>query len=268
MMQIGRAYGLALLVKASQFESMSKLQAFRVQEHVPELVPGQVKRDWMDETPDRFAYRCLPLNMANVTGWELKLQHGFDATWNGGMEAKDITITPHKKGTDLTHTVVSHFASGVITFHTGYLFRTEPGWATWAMAPPNAVKAHIQALSGLTETDWLPFPFTMNWRFTHPGTVRFEKGEPFCFITLVEPKALQEVTPEIENIHSDPELFAEYMAWRDSRMQFNALLKANNPETLRESWQKHYMQGRKPSGEKMAAPDRSSMRLKKPVTKS
>ena len=38
----------------------------------------------------------------------------------------------------------------------------------------------MQPLVGLIETDWLPFPFTMNWVFTRPGRVRLEKGEPFC----------------------------------------------------------------------------------------
>jgi hypothetical protein len=27
-------------------------------------------RPWMDETSDAFAYRCLPLNIANAHGWE------------------------------------------------------------------------------------------------------------------------------------------------------------------------------------------------------
>ena len=35
--------------------------------------------------------------------------------------------------------------------------------------------AHLQPLAGVVETDWLPFPFTMNWLFTQPGRVRFEK---------------------------------------------------------------------------------------------
>jgi len=247
---------------------MPTLKAYRVQEPVPELVPGSVKRDWMEATPDRFAYRCLPLNMANVTGWDLKLTHGFDATWNGGPLATDITITPHEAGVSLQHTVLSHFASGIITFHTGYLFRTPEGWATWAMAPPNTVKAGITALDGLIETDWLPFPFTMNWRFTMPGTVRFEKGESFCFITLIEPHKLSDTTIEIENIHSNQELLKEYIAWREARVEFNANLANNDPETLRVSWQKHYMKGRTPTGEAKVAPDRAKMRMQKPVTKS
>ena len=67
----------------------------------------------------------------------------------------------------------------------------------WAMGPPNHIKDGIQPLAGLVETDWLPFPFTMNWLFTRPGTVRFEKGEPFCFITLAQDKPLEEFEPVI-----------------------------------------------------------------------
>ncbi len=30
---------------------------------------ANVKRDWMDETSSKFAYRCLPLAIANQIGW-------------------------------------------------------------------------------------------------------------------------------------------------------------------------------------------------------
>ena len=62
----------------------------------------------------------------------------------------------------LSRFVISHFGSGVLTFHAGYLFRTPPGWAVWARGAPNTVKDGIVPLDGLVETDWLPFTFTMN----------------------------------------------------------------------------------------------------------
>ena len=86
--------------------------------------------------------------------------------------------------------ITSHFGNGTITFSFPYLFRTPPGWSMLTMGSPNHVKDGIQALAGVVETDWLPFPFTMNWLFTRPGKVRFEKGEPFCFITLLQDKQL------------------------------------------------------------------------------
>ena len=36
---------------------------------------------------DRHPYRCLPLTMANTTGWEILCPVGFTAEWNGGMHA-------------------------------------------------------------------------------------------------------------------------------------------------------------------------------------
>ena len=71
--------------------------------------------------------------------------------------------------TELASKAIS--AYGVVTFHPGYLFRTPDGWSMHGhAAPPNHVKDGIQPLVGLVETDWLPFPFTMNWIFTRPGT--------------------------------------------------------------------------------------------------
>ncbi|MEM9225131.1 MAG: DUF6065 family protein [Pseudomonadota bacterium] len=225
-----------------------KLDAYKVQHIVPDMVPGTVKREWMDEVRHRHAYRCLPLNMANVSGWDLKLTHGFDATWTGGNAAEDITIVPHDPAAPIAHIAASHFSYGILTFHTGYLFRTPPGWAMWAMAAPNSVKDGIDPLAGLIETDWLPYPFTMNWKFTRPGTVRFERGETFCFLTLVQPEKLEDVEPVIRDIDDNAPLKAEYEEWRSARAAFNARIAAEEPDALREAWQKHYMKGRKPSG--------------------
>ncbi len=245
-----------------------RLDAYKVQHIVPDLVPGTVRRDWMDEFPDRHAYRCLPLNMANVTGWELRLSHGFDAIWNGGPKASDIQLVPHEADAPMSYIASSHFTHGILTFHTGYLFRTPNGWATWASALPNSVKDGIDALSGLIETDWLPYPFTMNWKFTRPGTVRFEKGEAFCFITLMRPGVLERVEPVVKEIDSNPDLKAEYEEWRDARASFNARIEAQDPEAIREAWQKHYMKGRKPSGKMTDADHTNRRRLSKPKSDS
>ena len=41
------------------------------------------RRDWMDATPNRYAYRCLPLTIVNQTGWLVKNPVGFTAIWDG-----------------------------------------------------------------------------------------------------------------------------------------------------------------------------------------
>jgi len=48
----------------------STLIAYRIHKYpsMP-IVPASSMRDWMDKTHERFAYRCLPLTIANQTGW-------------------------------------------------------------------------------------------------------------------------------------------------------------------------------------------------------
>ena len=44
----------------------------------------------MDATPNRYAYRCLPLTIVNQTGWWVKNPVGFTATWRGRTEPGTI----------------------------------------------------------------------------------------------------------------------------------------------------------------------------------
>jgi len=143
----------------------------------------------------------------------------------------------------------SHFGHGILTLDTGYLFRTSPGWALWVRGSPNAVKDGIVPVEGLVETDWLPFPFTMNWRFARPGTVCFEKGEPFCFITPVPHAILDSIEPVVRELSDDPELAAACKAWGNSRLEFNARLLRKEPEAIREGWQRSYVRGENPYGQ-------------------
>ena len=226
-----------------------ELICYRTEEDAPRLVPGRPDREWMDMTDQRYAYRCIPLSIANASGWEILLPAPFSATWTGGNLISDIQIRPLRDPARIKDRVVSHFGHGVVTFHTGYLFRTSPGWALWCRGAPNGVKHGIMPLDGLVETDWLPFPFTMNWRFTRPGTVRFEEGEPFCFITPVPHAVLDSVEPVVKSLGDDPELRSAYENWSASRTDFNASLARRDPDAVKQGWQRHYVKGAAPEGE-------------------
>jgi hypothetical protein len=74
----------------------------------------------------------------------------------------------------------------------------------------------------------------------------FEKDEPFCFITLVEYRALDDVTPEIVPLKENPELAAQFNAYQDARKNFIVALDEKDPAAVKQGWQKWYMRGRKP----------------------
>ncbi|MES1197082.1 MAG: DUF6065 family protein [Pseudomonadota bacterium] len=234
---------------------MKKLICYQVDPEPPEFAPGSPDRQWMDAFADRHPYRCLPLVVANTTGWELRSPVAFTAIWNGGPRKEDIRIDPDGDTTRdvLDRWAVSHFSGGVLTFHTGYLFRTEEGWDLWAGGPPNHLKDGIQPLAGVIETYWLPFPFTMNWRFTRPGMISFKKDEPFCFIMPIQHTAIDEVQPVIKQIADEPELFRQFNAWGESRTKFLHRLTDRESDAAKHGWQRDYFRGRTPEGH--LAPD-------------
>jgi len=243
-----------------------KLTCYQVDPNPAEMIPGRPDRQWMDEFGDRHPYRCLPLVVANTSGWEILSPVSFTATWNGGSLAKDIRIDHDQPSTrdEVDRWAVSHFSGGVLTFHTGYLFRTEPGWDLMVMGPPNSLKDGIQPLVGVVETFWLPFPFTMNWRFTRPGIVSFQKGEPMCFITPIPHEQIDAFEPVVKRIEEDPQLLKEYRAWGDSRSNFLKDLADRKDDVVKAGWQRDYFRGRTPEGH--IAPDShiNRRRLKAP----
>src|SRR5579863_8910000 len=93
------------------------------------LVTAPTTRNWMHETDGRFAYRCLPLIMANTSGWLIQNPFEFSLSWNGGSKKEDIKIKFANDRPD--NRIASHFGSGVLTFSLPYLFRTPKNINLW-----------------------------------------------------------------------------------------------------------------------------------------
>ncbi len=214
------------------------------------IEPAPSTRDWMDATHVRFAYRCLPLVIANQNGWIIPSPTSFTVRWNGGHLPTDTKVKG-PKGVSVNHYVASHFGYGVVTFIVPYLFRTPPGINLWVKGPSNYLKDGIQALEGVVETDWLESSFTMNWKCTRRNvTVKFEKGDPLCMIVPVPRGLLESLHPECRPLSENRELEDAYARWRESRKTFNEKLLANDPATVEQGWQRDYMLGRKTDGAK------------------
>ena len=199
----------------------------------------------MGRTDHGFAYRCLPLNIANAHGWLLLNTIPFVAQWNGGAEVGGVGIYAHSA--DIPPLVSSHFGSGVLTFNVNALFRTEPGYDLMVTGPLNQPKDGIQPLTGVVETDWAPFTFTMNWKFTRKDSpIAFERDEPFCMIFPLKRGLVEEVEPGIRALETDREVCEAYSTWADSRRDFNKQLSLAGSPAQAQKWQKDYFRGTTP----------------------
>ena len=130
--------------------------------------------------PRRHAYRCLPLTIANQTGWWIKNPVGFTATWRGQNDPGAFDFQFDVSSEVWKYWINSQFGEGIITWNTPFLFRTQPQSSRLLVCGPvNYFKTNAHPLTALIETDWLSMSFTMNYKVMIPNyPVRFEMGEP------------------------------------------------------------------------------------------
>lgn len=219
-----------------------------------DIQPASSRRDWMDATGDKFAYRCLPLSIANAHGWVIHCGGGFEAEWNGDAGPEGVRVFPLGDGVAEAR---GHFGYGILTIAPLAVFRTDPGYNLWVTGPPNTFKDGIQPLSAVVETDWIPYHFTMNWKFTRPNhRIRFEKGEPYCFLFPVKRGATEEIEPKLKSLGDEPSI-AHQVEYANKMRLFLGKVKRMKEAEGREvgienekalKFQKWYMQGQLPDG--------------------
>lgn len=243
-----------------------KLICYPLSVDPPPLRAAPAKRDWMDATPEGFAYRCLPLTIANAHGWEVINPIGFEAAWKGGVDKSAAAVVFDDEAAlppGARVKPMSHFGSGVITFELPFMLKTPPGWNVMVSGPINRPKDGIAALTGVIETDWSPYTFTMNWMFTRANhAVRFEAGEPIAHIMPVRRNTLEKVEPEVRTIYEDADRLDQNTLWRESRAGFLSGLAEKEAWAVEEKWQKAYYRGKRPDGKDGAKDHLFKLRLR------
>jgi len=213
----------------------------------------------MNQTPSSYAYRCLPLSIANAHGWEVRCPVTCEAEWNGGSNKDDIQVRIEDEDTRTPQPppfAESHFGSGILTFTVGVVIETPPDYDLWVTGPVNEFKDGVQALSALIEAHWMPFTFTMNWKITRPHQkVRFEKGEPFCFFFPIEHGGVERFNPIFEQISKKPELERQY-EFAFYKRAAPLMLKGMKGEELeiknKDRFEGWYIRGEMPDGTEVA----------------
>mgnify|MGYP006277545559 CR=1 FL=1 len=200
------------------------------------------KREWMDNYSNSFAYRCLPLKIANECGWLIRSPINFSLEYLNddsslGSVKVDIEDGDGKNQIYKSY-ITSHFGRGVVTFSIPQIFRTPKPYCVWVRGYPNYYKENVSFLEGIVETYWLHSTYTYNIRLVEKNkVVHFQKGEPIMFFTLVNLSEINNSRVIYDSITNQPELQQAYQAWSDSRNYFN------KSQRKPQDWQKDYFKG-------------------------
>ncbi|MEY9895442.1 hypothetical protein ABIA31_009131 [Catenulispora sp. MAP5-51] len=222
------------------------LIAYRVSRTHLDITAAPIRREWMDATSERFVNRCLPLLIANQSGWWLINSETFVARWDGGDNVSSLHI--EYEGVARHHEASSHFGYGIVTWRVPALIRTPPGWNLLVRGPANLPKDGAWPLEGVVETDWAVATFTMNWKLTRPDAdIEFRAGEPFAMIVPQRRGDLELFEPTWVPMEAMPEESA-YRAWTASRFDFLVGRELPGADPNGPQWQRDYMAGTAPEG--------------------
>ena len=228
----------------------------------PKIEPASIRREWMDKTYNKLAYKCTPLLDAMSNGWEIKLPQDVVVKWNGiseGLEGENphnISIISGEfyKGMKIASTDTG---VGAVTFIFGLVAETDDDHYLTISGPPNYIFNDAQPLTGLLRSNrFMDHPLQITWKInTANKEILFPKGMPICFISIHK-KNTTEMT-DVEIKPSDKEKrtrFDKYTLMRSQYFEDNGQYE----------WPQFYKNGIDENGNKV---DKSiTKRVLKPIT--
>jgi hypothetical protein len=158
-----------------------------------EISPMSIKRDWMDETSEKHAYRCFPVTQANVIGYSLSCKEDIEFIWDGvnDQTADRVKIFNPERA-------YSGRGQSSISLDTGLIFRTEQDVSIFAINPVNYFSDEFETMSSVISTSFYdnPFPLALKAKVANKR-VTIKAGTP---IATIIPISLTNLNNTIINI--------------------------------------------------------------------
>jgi len=216
----------------------------------PPVHQSSSKRPWMDAAGDKHPYKCIPVVRANSHGWEMRLPQDIVVSWNGGDGSDAITFDDSRYEYETGQPLVDQsLGSGVVSFHIHALIKTPKPYNLYVTGAPNSLVKGAVPLTGVVETWWSPYTFTMNWKIRYVDRpVVFPKGLPFVHFFPINSLELEQWQPVYKNIDEHEHADA-HEEWAEDRLK--------NPMKRHD----YYKHGIKPDGCPITDPELHKLKL-------
>jgi hypothetical protein len=144
-----------------------KIDVYRKRDFDSDFYPLPPKRDWMDDTFDKHAYRCFPVNIANTLGWTFSFPKDISFIWDGTSTSED----GHVKVLSGEEYVFTNRANATISFNSGLTFMTEENVSLLMMPVPNQFIDGVHGFTTMISTSVLTTPIPYAWKITKANEV-------------------------------------------------------------------------------------------------
>jgi hypothetical protein len=225
------------------------LKAYRMGSRNFNIEPLSLKRDWMDATPEKHAYHCYPVSMANTLGWVLSCPEDISFVWNGVLDTTDQTVEIIK-GADWCYTGRGQAS---VSFKTGLLFRSNPNISLLAMTPPNYFYKGFEVINSLISTSFYrnELPLAIQARIANEEIV-IPAGSPIATILPISLTSLKDQFVEVSNFEMTPEYAKSQQSYGE----------ASFAKTSQGEWTDWYRDALNEKGEKIGEHEVKNLRLR------
>jgi hypothetical protein len=161
-----------------------------------DISPMPIKRDWMDATSEKHAYRCFPVTQSNVIGWNIFCTTDVEFIWNGinDQTSDHIEILQSPPGS------YGGRGQSSISFQTGLVFRTDQNISMLTINPVNYFNNEFETMSSLISTSFHdnPLPLAIKAKLANKN-ILIEAGTPLATIIPISLSELNNTCIEIIN---------------------------------------------------------------------
>jgi hypothetical protein len=163
-----------------------------------EISPMSIKRDWMDLTPEKHAYRCFPVTQANMVGWNLYCDEDVKFIWNGITDTSPENVKI-LQGKNFTY---SGRGQSTVSFTTGLVFKTEKNVSFLVINPVNYFNPDFETMSYLISTSWYDNDFPLAIRVKTPNKeITIKAGEPIATIIPISLTAIDNTAIDMSDYY-------------------------------------------------------------------
>ena len=191
----------------------------KTQDSVINILPMSIKRDWMDATPEKHAYRCFPVTQANMVGWNLFCDNDIEFVWNGINDTSSDNIQVIN-GKDFTYTGRGQSS---ISFHTGLTFKTDENISLITINPVNYFNYDFETISSLISTSWMDnsFPLAIKAK-TANKNILIKSGTPLATIIPISLTQMDNTSIEmIDYVDIDNKRQEAHMSYGEASQKIN-----------------------------------------------
>jgi len=192
-----------------------------------------IKRDWMDNTFDKHAYRCLPVSMSNNMGLGISFPEDISFIWNGITDTSpnNIKILEGSKYCSLGR------GNATLSFNTELYIRTGKNISMMHMPVPNLFVDGIQAYTTVISTSFFNSAFPCAVRLTSPNKIiTIKANQPIACLVPISMSEINNSNVYIDSLNNFPISMPEHNMSKNKRPLVKGM------------WTDYYRDGVDPNG--------------------